>query len=544
MTAAPMNGVDHERNRQFAAHVTQSLREDYRLRADETERAVGLYMRRKAGWATPDQAAFEAYRWWAATVDPSVVITREAEQLAHAHRADDSDTHPTRSQPVARDRNDKDADQARTEVVQADLAAIEPAPAMSRDHGERNEFSTAQAKLARQLRLVLDESTTRGSITRGDHASDRTPGQADLEAALRPDTVREHDHGDDMVVIEAAFAGTTITVLRVPGEIGTSSYMFMCESPGGRGAQQSVDVTKIGMVAAGDRTPDPARAGDYEHLGNQVRNHLIGLADAVAESRQAWRDQQARRLEAVQTAPDVGVDSSRARARSPSDRPGDPTGLRPGDVRGPAQHTTDPHGGVLGRPRPHHLRKPPLRTRRLDHLAPRHLPDPSNRHPALLVHPPRHPRGHRAPLDRMAAHPPPRRRRRHDRPRLGPTQRRHHQPPSRSHRHHRLHSHPPPTRTRADQKHRKRDRQPVAGPQELANRIADTATSPAKPRNTSSSRSFKRPNSATTWHRPSSPTSTPNQRMRMTTKEASSRSDSSSSPSTQWHGPPQPPQTQ
>ena len=135
-----MNGVDHERNRHFAAHVTQSLREDYRLRADETERAVGLYMRRKAGWATPDQAAFEAYRWWAATVDPSVVITREAEQLAHAHRADDSDTHPDRSQPVARDRNDKDADQARTEVVQHDLAAIEPAPAMSRDHGERNEF--------------------------------------------------------------------------------------------------------------------------------------------------------------------------------------------------------------------------------------------------------------------------------------------------------------------------------------------------------------------------------------------------------------------
>ena len=120
-----------------------------------------------------------------------------------------------------------------------------------------------------------------------------------------------------MVVIEAAFAGTTITVLRVPGEIGPSSYVFMCESPGGRGAQQSVDVTKIGMVAAGDRTPDPDRAGDYEHLGNQVRNHLIGLADAVAESRQAWRDQQARRLEAVQTAPDVGVDSSRARAREP-----------------------------------------------------------------------------------------------------------------------------------------------------------------------------------------------------------------------------------
>ncbi|MGS0686534.1 hypothetical protein ACVBEQ_15540 [Nakamurella sp. GG22] len=316
MTPAPVNGVDHERNRQFAAHVTQSLREDYRLRADETERAVGLYMRRKAGWATPDQAAFEAYRWWAATFDPSVVITREAEQLAHAHRADNSDTHPNRSQPVARDRNDKDADQARTEAVQADLVAIEPAPAMSRNHGERNELPTTQAKLARQVRLVLDKSIETGSITHRDHASDRTQEGADLEAALRPDTVREHDRGDDMVVIEAAFAGTTITVLRVPGDIGPSSYVFMCESPGGSGAQQTLDATKIGMVAAGDRTPDPDRAGDYEHLGDQVRNHLIGLANAVAETRQAWEDQQARRLEAVQLAPDVGVDSSRARARS------------------------------------------------------------------------------------------------------------------------------------------------------------------------------------------------------------------------------------
>ncbi len=315
MTVQPANGFDHERNRHFAAHVTQSLHEDYRLRADETERAVGLYMRRKAGWATPDQAAFEAYRWWAATVDPSIVITREAEQLAHAHRADDSDTHPDRSQPAGRKGNDKDADHARTKVVQDDLATIEPTLAMSRNRGELNELPTAQAKLASQVRLVLDKSTERDSITHRDHASDRTPEWADLEAALRPDTVREHDRGDDMVVIEAAFAGTTITVLRVPGDIGPSSYVFMCESPGGSGAQQTLDATKIGMVAAGDRTPDPDRAGDYEHLGNQVRNHLIGLANTVAESRQAWREQQARRLDAIQTAPDVGVDSSRARAR-------------------------------------------------------------------------------------------------------------------------------------------------------------------------------------------------------------------------------------
>ncbi len=62
-----------------------------------------------------------------------------------------------------------------------------------------------------------------------------------------------------------------------------------------------------------------------------------------------------------------------------------------------------------------------------------------------------HPRGHRPPVDRMAAHPPPRCRRRRDRPGLGPTPRRRDRPAPRSHSRHRLHRHPPPaTRHQAE----------------------------------------------------------------------------------------------
>jgi len=54
------------------------------------------------------------------------------------------------------------------------------------------------------------------------------------------------------------------------------------------------------MIAAGDRTPEPSRAAEYDSLGQQVRQHLIGLVDAVAESRKCRLDQEARRLRATQ----------------------------------------------------------------------------------------------------------------------------------------------------------------------------------------------------------------------------------------------------
>jgi hypothetical protein len=86
-----MNGFDHrtavedaDRHRPFAANVQQILREDDRLRGDEADLAFGRYLRRQTRWVTPDEAAYDAYRWWTPAVEPTVVLAREAEQLAHA----------------------------------------------------------------------------------------------------------------------------------------------------------------------------------------------------------------------------------------------------------------------------------------------------------------------------------------------------------------------------------------------------------------------------------------------------------------------------
>ena len=71
------------------------------------------------------------------------------------------------------------------------------------------------------------------------------------------------------------------------------------------------DTARIGMIAAGDRTPHPERAVEYDNLGKQVRNHLMGLAEAVDESREAIREQQTRRLQAAATVPDAGIETGR-----------------------------------------------------------------------------------------------------------------------------------------------------------------------------------------------------------------------------------------
>ena len=110
MSAAPVNRFDHraatdesDRHRHFTANVLQSLREDYRLRTDEAQLAFGRYLRRQTGWATPDEAAYDAYRWWTPTVEPTVVLAREAEQRAHARLDDKTDldgTGPAPSEPT------------------------------------------------------------------------------------------------------------------------------------------------------------------------------------------------------------------------------------------------------------------------------------------------------------------------------------------------------------------------------------------------------------------------------------------------------------
>lgn len=318
MSASPTNGIDPsgavtelERHRHFASHVLESLREDYRLRADEAQHAFGLYLRRKAGWATPDQAAYEAYRWWTPTVEPSTVVAREAEQLAHAQQA--SETDPNRTQPgrAPSSTTNVNARRHHPESTQAGFAAAESALSRIRGQGQRQGFSAEHVERAHHLQQVLDESPSFDSITAEDSVQADRPHRSDLEPALRPDTVQPRSGWDDLIVLDAVFAGTTITVLRSPGGPGPSRYDFLCDSTGGRGEQAVIDAARIGMVASGDRTPNPARRAEYKSLGEQVRNHLVGLADAVAQSRESWHEQQAGRLQAAHAIPNAGIDPSR-----------------------------------------------------------------------------------------------------------------------------------------------------------------------------------------------------------------------------------------
>lgn len=299
MSAAAVNGVHHDRDRHFTANVVTTLREDYRLRADEADRAVGLFLRRKTGWSIPDQAAFEAYRWWTPTVEPSIVLAREAEQRVHAQQPDAT----TGPDPHADREVGDDVDLPRVDAVQADLAATESALAMIRDEGRRNGFNTDQVELARQLRSVLDESPVWDSITPNDPAAADPPEPGGLEPALQPETVRPSDDWDDIIALDATFAGRTITILRPPGRIGPFSYVFLADTPGTRHTKQAADTPTLGMIAAGDRDPDPARAAEYDDLGQQVRRHLIGLVDAVAEARELRQEREGRRLHAAHTSP-------------------------------------------------------------------------------------------------------------------------------------------------------------------------------------------------------------------------------------------------
>lgn len=322
MTTAPVNGFDQQtavddsdRHRHFAANVQQILREDYRLRGDEAQRAFGRYLRRQTRWVTPDEAAYDAYRWWTPTVDPTLVLAREAEQRAHARLADRTDLDGSAPGPSEAGLVGDDTDRPRREAVEADLAAAQSALAMVRGQGQRHGFTGDHAQLAGQLRQVLDESAVWDTITPDDSiTTDHHPERVDLEPDLRPDTVRPHDNDsddDDMIVIDAMFAGVTVTVMHQPGGTGPTNTLFFCDGPGGRGTLDVADVTRIGMIAAGDRTPDPGRAVEYDNLGKQVRNHLMGLAEAVDQSREAIREQQARRLHAATTVPDTGIDTVR-----------------------------------------------------------------------------------------------------------------------------------------------------------------------------------------------------------------------------------------
>jgi hypothetical protein len=300
VTAAPVNGYDpttglddSARHRHFAANVLQTLREDYRLRTEEAELAFGRYLRRQTRWVTPDEAAYDAYRWWTPTVEPTIVLAREAEQRAHAHTGK-----PEPDQAAQADRIGDDADRSRTDAVEADLAATEAALSLIRGQGQRHGFTSLDVELVGRLKQVLDESPVWDTITPDDTApTDRT--RVDLEPALRPETIRPNDDWDDMIAIDAAFAGRIISVLRSPGQVGAFGYVFLSTVPGHRGTMEAADSTKMGMIASGDSTPHPERAAEYDALGQQVRRHLIGLVDAVAESRELRQELETRRRTAA-----------------------------------------------------------------------------------------------------------------------------------------------------------------------------------------------------------------------------------------------------
>lgn len=318
MTTTPVNGFDRQtalaesdRHRYFAANVQQILREDYRLRGDEADLAFGRYLRRQTRWVTPDEAAYDAYRWWTPTVEPSVVLAREAEQRVHARMPTSTDLDLTEPRETEAILISEDADLTRADYVEADLAAAESALSLIRQQGRRGGFTAEHVELAGHLKQMLDESALWDTIVPDDTIAGDGTEPAELEPALRPDTVRPVDDWDDMIVIDATFAGTTITVMRPPGPVDSSSYVFMTLEPGKRTIMQAADLATIGRIAAGDRRPEPSRADEYERLGKQVRNHLVGLVDAVADARELRTEQEGRRLDAAQAGLGSSVEAPR-----------------------------------------------------------------------------------------------------------------------------------------------------------------------------------------------------------------------------------------
>ncbi len=81
---------------------------------------------------------------------------------------------------------------------------------------------------------------------------------------------------------------------------GPGQYQFLTTGPGGRGPLRDVDPVGMGVIAAGDREPRPNRAEIYADLGAEVRQHLVGLADAVATQREALHTRETQRAATAQ----------------------------------------------------------------------------------------------------------------------------------------------------------------------------------------------------------------------------------------------------
>ena len=200
-----------------------------------------------------------------------------------------------------------------TQVAQ-DLAAAESAITLLRDNRDRNGYTPQDAATARALRGVLDAA----------QAWDQVPARApadELQEDLQPDRVRNRPtHGPDTVVIEAGFGSTTttITVTRreLPGD--EPRYWFRQDDPSDlfrQGPLPGSDPLQFGVAASGDRFSHPDRTDLYAELGRQIRDHLTGMADAVAAQRQTLAEMEATKVEATQVLPDHGVRRGNERSR-------------------------------------------------------------------------------------------------------------------------------------------------------------------------------------------------------------------------------------
>ena len=209
--------------------------------------------------------------------------------------------------------NNEQADHVDPRWIGSPFAAVAAAISLIQEQSRPDGFTIEHRELARRLRQVLDTSPLWDTITPADPAPTDHPQPVDLDSPLRPDTVRPRVGTDDEVAIDAAFAGTTITVARTPGPLGPSRYTFRRDSRNGPGEPEYIDPATIGLIAAGARTPDPARETEYLCVGVAVRTHLMGLVDVLADSRNGWHEQQARRLNMASGAPDTGNDTWRHR---------------------------------------------------------------------------------------------------------------------------------------------------------------------------------------------------------------------------------------
>jgi hypothetical protein len=116
------------------------------------------------------------------------------------------------------------------------------------------------------------------------------------------------------VVLEAVFAGVTIRVERTGDRQGPGEYRLLDSDRGANGRLIEVDQETLGVIAAGDRTLRPDRQPVYHELGEEVRDHLIGLAEAVTSQREALHRRETQRLDATLKPTDVHVPPARERS--------------------------------------------------------------------------------------------------------------------------------------------------------------------------------------------------------------------------------------